>query len=66
MFDDIAVEVTMAILQFFSATKPEEKYLYRAMKALARFVTVSFVKPMNILKSIKYIFVLFLIHIGFT
>jgi hypothetical protein len=40
VFDDIAVELTMAILQFFQS-KPSEEYLYRTMKALARFTTVS-------------------------
>lgn len=39
VFDDIAVEITMAILQFFNS-RPGEEFLYRTMKALSRFVTV--------------------------
>jgi hypothetical protein len=42
VFDDIAVELTMAILQFFNA-KPDEEHLFRTMKALSKFVFVSFV-----------------------
>lgn len=41
VFDDVAIELTMAILQYFNS-KPNEEYLFRTMKALARFVTVSF------------------------
>ncbi|XP_055679836.1 uncharacterized protein LOC129787964 isoform X3 [Lutzomyia longipalpis] len=40
VFDDVAVELAMAILQFFN-NKPNEEHLFRTMKALARFVTVS-------------------------
>lgn len=39
VFDDIAVELTMALLQFFSE-KPSEEHLFRALKALSKFVTV--------------------------
>lgn len=40
MFDDVAVELTMALLQYFNSKPPEEE-LYRCMKALAKFVQVS-------------------------
>jgi hypothetical protein len=40
VFDDIAVELTMAILQFFNS-KPNEEHLFRVMKALSKFVFVS-------------------------
>ncbi|XP_055699172.1 uncharacterized protein LOC129799373 isoform X2 [Phlebotomus papatasi] len=40
VFDDVAVELAMAILQFFNS-KPNEEHLFRTIKALARFVTVS-------------------------
>ncbi|XP_059609952.1 uncharacterized protein LOC132257177 isoform X2 [Phlebotomus argentipes] len=40
VFDDVAVELAMAILQFFNA-KPNEEHLFRTIKALARFITVS-------------------------
>lgn len=40
VFDDVAVELAMAILQFFN-NQPSEEHLFRSMKALARFVNVS-------------------------
>lgn len=40
VFDDIAVEITMAILQFLNS-KPSEEYLFRTLKALSKFVFVS-------------------------
>lgn len=40
VFDDVAVELTMAILQFFN-TKPSEEHLFRTLRALAAFVNVS-------------------------
>lgn len=40
VFDDVAIELTMAVLQFFS-TKPIEEHLFRTLKALSKFVTVS-------------------------
>lgn len=40
VFDDVAVELTMALLQFFS-TSPSEEFLYRGMKALSKFVQIS-------------------------
>ncbi|XP_075231865.1 uncharacterized protein LOC142330480 isoform X3 [Lycorma delicatula] len=40
VFDDVAVELTMAILQFFNSNPPEEQ-LFRCMKALARFCQIS-------------------------
>lgn len=40
VFDDVAVELTMGILQFFNS-KPDEEKLFRCMKALAKFILVS-------------------------
>ncbi|KAI4456795.1 desumoylating isopeptidase [Holotrichia oblita] len=40
VFDDVAVELTMALLQFFNS-KPSEEHLFRSMKALSKFVQVS-------------------------
>lgn len=40
VFDDVAIELTMALLQFFSV-KPSEDHLFRTLKALSKFVTVS-------------------------
>ncbi|RZF48892.1 hypothetical protein LSTR_LSTR003272 [Laodelphax striatellus] len=40
VFDDVAVELTMAILQFFNSNPPEEQ-LFRCMKALTRFCQIS-------------------------
>ncbi|XP_039289852.1 uncharacterized protein LOC111051004 isoform X9 [Nilaparvata lugens] len=40
VFDDVAVELTMAILQFFNSSPPEE-HLFRCMKALTRFCQIS-------------------------
>lgn len=40
MFDDVAVELTMALLQYFNL-KPNEEQLFRCMKALARFSQIS-------------------------
>ncbi|XP_067006523.2 uncharacterized protein [Anabrus simplex] len=40
VFDDVAVELTMALLQFFNGSPPEE-HLFRCMKALARFCQIS-------------------------
>lgn len=40
VFDDVAVELAMALLQFFN-TKPDEEQLFRTMKALSKFVQVS-------------------------
>lgn len=42
VFDDVAVELAMAVLQFLNGS-PTEEHLFRCMKALARFVNVSFV-----------------------
>lgn len=36
----MAVEITMALLQYFNSSPPEEN-LFRAMKALARFCHIS-------------------------
>lgn len=51
VFDDVAVELTMAILQFFNS-KPDEEKLFRSMKALARFVQVS---PQDVIQLIQMI-----------
>lgn len=40
VFDDVAVEISMALLQFFNSD-PTEEHLYRTMKALAKFTMVS-------------------------
>ncbi|KAG5866352.1 hypothetical protein JTB14_004131, partial [Gonioctena quinquepunctata] len=40
VFDDVAVELTMALLQYFNS-KPQEEQLFRCMKALAKFIQVS-------------------------
>jgi desumoylating isopeptidase 1 len=40
VFDDVAVELTMALLQYFNSNPPEEN-LYRCMKALQRFCQIS-------------------------
>ncbi|XP_055531305.1 uncharacterized protein LOC129722091 [Wyeomyia smithii] len=40
VFDDVAVEISMALLQFFNS-EPTEEHLYRTMKALAKFALVS-------------------------
>lgn len=40
MFDDIAVELAMAILQHLS-TVPGEEHLYRCLKALSKFCQIS-------------------------
>ncbi|CAG9802562.1 unnamed protein product [Chironomus riparius] len=40
VFDDIAIEITMAILQFLNSN-PSEEYLFRVLKALSKFVYVS-------------------------
>nr|CAD7265281.1 unnamed protein product [Timema shepardi] len=40
VFDDVAVELTMAVLQYFNSSPPEEQ-LFRCMKALVRFCQIS-------------------------
>lgn len=40
VFDDVAVELAMALLQFFNSN-PAEEQLFRTMKALARFCQVA-------------------------
>lgn len=40
VFDDVAVELTMALLQYFNSNPPEEQ-LFRCMKALNRFCQIS-------------------------
>ncbi|XP_054282573.1 uncharacterized protein LOC128999867 isoform X5 [Macrosteles quadrilineatus] len=40
VFDDVAVELSMALLQFFNNSLPEEQ-VFRTMKALARFCQIS-------------------------
>lgn len=40
VFDDVAVELTMAVLQYFNS-KPPEDLLYGCMKALSKFVKIS-------------------------
>lgn len=40
MFDDVCTELAMAILQFFQGKPPEEQ-VYRCMKAMHKFCTIS-------------------------
>ncbi|XP_023290129.1 uncharacterized protein LOC105694948 isoform X2 [Orussus abietinus] len=40
VFDDVAVELTMALLQYFNNDPPEEQ-LYACMKSLSRFTLIS-------------------------
>ncbi|XP_069683479.1 uncharacterized protein [Periplaneta americana] len=40
VFDDVAVELTMALLQYFNSNPPEEQ-IFRCMKALNRFCQIS-------------------------
>ncbi|XP_011861408.1 PREDICTED: uncharacterized protein LOC105558384 isoform X2 [Vollenhovia emeryi] len=40
VFDDVAVELTMALLQYFNGS-PAEEQLYTCMKSLARFTHIS-------------------------
>ncbi|XP_011704375.1 PREDICTED: uncharacterized protein LOC105459800 isoform X3 [Wasmannia auropunctata] len=40
VFDDVAVELTMALLQYFNGS-PAEEQLYTCMKSLARFTQIS-------------------------
>lgn len=40
MFDDVAVELTMALLQYFNGN-PAEEQLFACMKSLARFTQIS-------------------------
>ncbi|XP_012147519.1 uncharacterized protein LOC100883449 isoform X2 [Megachile rotundata] len=40
VFDDVAVELTMALLQYFNGN-PAEEQLYACMKSLARFTQIS-------------------------
>jgi len=40
VFDDVAVELTMTILQFFQSN-PNEEQIFRTVKALARFLEVA-------------------------
>lgn len=42
VFDDIAVELAMAILQFFQSD-PVEEQVFRTLKALGRFLEVSII-----------------------
>ncbi|XP_011302526.1 uncharacterized protein [Fopius arisanus] len=40
VFDDVAVELTMALLQYFNGSPPEDQ-LFACLKALARFTQIS-------------------------
>ncbi|CAK9826509.1 Desumoylating isopeptidase 1 [Anthophora retusa] len=40
VFDEVAVELTMALLQYFNGS-PAEEQLYACMKSLARFIQIS-------------------------
>jgi len=41
VFDDVCSELAMAILQFFQQGKPPEEQVFRCMKALAKFCSIS-------------------------
>lgn len=43
VFDDVAVELAMALLQFFNNSPPEEQ-VFRTLKALARYKSKYVVK----------------------
>lgn len=40
VFDDVAVELTMSLLEYFKSN-PNEEQLYRCLKALSKFVQIS-------------------------
>ncbi|KAL3273692.1 hypothetical protein HHI36_015122 [Cryptolaemus montrouzieri] len=40
VYDDVAVELTMAVLQFLKV-KPNEEFLFRSIKALSKFMEIS-------------------------
>jgi len=40
VFDDVVVELAMAVLQYFNS-KPNEEHSFRCMKSLARFCQIS-------------------------
>lgn len=40
MFDDVVVELAMAVLQYFNS-KPSEEHSFRCMKSLAKFCQIS-------------------------
>ena len=46
VFDDVATELAMAILQYFQTSPPEER-LYRCMRALAKFAQVGVLLPLR-------------------
>ncbi len=41
VFDDICTELTMAILQFFSSDSLPEEQVFRCLKALAKFASIT-------------------------
>ncbi|XP_043202730.1 uncharacterized protein LOC122370842 isoform X11 [Amphibalanus amphitrite] len=51
VFDDVATELAMAILQYFQTSPPEER-LYRCMRALAKFAQVSYNDVPQLIKMI--------------
>lgn len=51
VFDDVATELAMAILQYFQTSPPEEQ-LYRCMRALAKFAQVSYNDVPQLIKMI--------------
>lgn len=53
VFDDVAIELTMAVLQYFQ-NKPAEEHLFRTMKALSKFVTVSSVTDCGYFSTCGY------------
>ncbi|XP_037094351.1 uncharacterized protein LOC119114255 isoform X2 [Pollicipes pollicipes] len=51
VFDDVATELAMAILQYFQTSPPEER-VYRCMRALAKFAQVSYNDVPQLIKMI--------------
>lgn len=51
MFDDVATELAMAILQFFSVEHSEE-HIFRCMKGLTRFAYISHSEVPALIKMI--------------
>lgn len=51
MFDDVATELAMAILQFFS-TEHSEEQIFRCMKGLVRFAYIAHSEVPALIKMI--------------
>jgi len=51
VFDDVATELAMAILQFFS-TEHKEEHIFRCMKGLVRFAYIAHSEVPALIKMI--------------